>query len=92
MKVEIKIGEQEGLLSFNSQTFLIEDFKDTLSCRLDSERSRFFCLFYCVLGGGVVCFLLCFMFGDFLCFLFCLSCFSLAAQALSCSTGFLGFL
>ena len=52
MKVEIKIGEQEGLLSFNSQTFLIEDFKDTLSCRLDSERSRFFCLFYCVFGGS----------------------------------------
>ena len=29
MKAEIKIGEQEGLLSFNSQTFLIENFKDT---------------------------------------------------------------
>lgn len=29
MKAEIKIGEQEGLLSFNSQTFLMENFKDT---------------------------------------------------------------
>lgn len=29
MKAEIKIGEQEGLLSFNSQTFLMENLKDT---------------------------------------------------------------
>ena len=86
MKAEIKIGEQEGLLSFNSQTFLIENFKDTSVLQVGFWKKQFFWFALLCVWGGVVCFLLCFLFGDFLYFLFCLSCFSLAVQALSCST------
>ena len=62
MKVEIKIGEQEVLLSFNSQTFLIEDFKDTSVLQVGFWKKQIFLFVSLCFGGEVFAF----------CFVFCL--------------------
>lgn len=80
-----KLGSRKAYFPSTHKHFWWRISKIPLSCRLDSERSRFFWFVLLCFLGGVVCFLLCFLFRGFLCFLFCLSCFSLAVQALSCS-------